>query len=437
MVDLARRNNFPWDAILGAETAGDYKPKPRVYLAACVALDLPPGECMMVAAHTNDLLAAAACGLRTAHIARPNERGPGTGEAAPKAPVDVAAAAWRIWPPGSMHEVAAVVVTASASLKSWPGEVRSIFPPCWPSRSSRIPAGRWAGWSAACRSASSSPGSSRREWAPSSSAKAAGRCSPRARCFTLPARRHRLAPTLPLYLRLGSCSAPAWERVSTTRCSPRSASSTARRRAHPSPISRCSAGFASTVCWPLSAFLAETVGWRGACLVYAGLHLCVSLPAPDGGHAAIVALPKADAVAGVAADKPQGPRMPLQQYLTFALLALVLTISAGIGSIVVVHLLIFLQAKGTTFAEAVTLGHAVRSRPGRCSLRRAHLRRTLSSDLDHGRIVRLMAAGLALLLAAFPILAVAIVIYAAVTASCGSRAARCRSRCSVRRAMPP
>ena len=91
MVDLARRNSFPWDAILGAETAGDYKPKPRVYLAACEAFDLPPGECMMVAAHTNDLLAAAKCGLRTAHVARSDERGPGTGEAAPKAPVDVAA----------------------------------------------------------------------------------------------------------------------------------------------------------------------------------------------------------------------------------------------------------------------------------------------------------------------------------------------------------
>jgi 2-haloacid dehalogenase len=92
MVDLARRNNFPWDAILGAEIARDYKPKPRVYLAACEAFDLPPGECMMVAAHTNDLLEAAKCGLRTAHIARPNEHGPGIGEAAPKAPVDVAAA---------------------------------------------------------------------------------------------------------------------------------------------------------------------------------------------------------------------------------------------------------------------------------------------------------------------------------------------------------
>src|SRR5947209_3044111 len=69
-VDLARRNNIPWDAVLGAETAGDYKPKPRVYLNACEAFDLAPPDCMMVAAHTNDLLAAAKLGLRTAHIAR-------------------------------------------------------------------------------------------------------------------------------------------------------------------------------------------------------------------------------------------------------------------------------------------------------------------------------------------------------------------------------
>ncbi len=91
MVDLARRNALPWDAVLGAETAGDYKPKPRVYLSACEALDLPPPSCMMVAAHTSDLLAAAKAGLRTAHIARPNERGPVKGEAEPQAAVDVAA----------------------------------------------------------------------------------------------------------------------------------------------------------------------------------------------------------------------------------------------------------------------------------------------------------------------------------------------------------
>jgi 2-haloacid dehalogenase len=92
MVDLARRNNFPWDAILGSEIAGDFKPKPRVYLAACEAFDLPPGDCMMVAAHSSDLTHAAKNGLRTGHIARPNEHGPGKGEAAPTVTVDAAGA---------------------------------------------------------------------------------------------------------------------------------------------------------------------------------------------------------------------------------------------------------------------------------------------------------------------------------------------------------
>jgi 2-haloacid dehalogenase len=90
MVDLARRNDFPWDAILGAEIAGDYKPKPRVYLAAAAAFDLKPHECMMVAAHSKDLAAAEALGLRTAHIARLKEHGSGGGEAAPAEPVDFA-----------------------------------------------------------------------------------------------------------------------------------------------------------------------------------------------------------------------------------------------------------------------------------------------------------------------------------------------------------
>lgn len=92
MVALARRNSFPWDAILGSEIAGDFKPKPRVYLAACEALDLAPGECMMVAAHSSDLASAAKNGLRTGHIARPNEHGLGKGEVAPSVPVDVAGA---------------------------------------------------------------------------------------------------------------------------------------------------------------------------------------------------------------------------------------------------------------------------------------------------------------------------------------------------------
>jgi 2-haloacid dehalogenase len=91
MADLARKNDIWWDAILGSEIARDFKPKPGVYLAACEAFNLAPEECMMVAAHSRDLKAAAALSLRTAHIARVNEYGPNTGEPKPTVPVDYAA----------------------------------------------------------------------------------------------------------------------------------------------------------------------------------------------------------------------------------------------------------------------------------------------------------------------------------------------------------
>src|SRR3954463_3545528 len=105
-------------------------------------------------------------------------------------------------------------------------------------------------------------------------------------------------------------------------------------------------GFASTVCWPLSAFLAESFGWRSACLIYAGLHLVVSLPLQMAVvpplSAAKLASPGDDA-GGIATAQPTPPLA--HEHLILALLALVLTISAGIGSSVVVHLMIFLQAK--------------------------------------------------------------------------------------------
>ena len=89
MVDLARHNGLVWDAILGAEVARDFKPKARVYQGAAEALGLPWGECMMVAAHGDDLRAAKAAGLMTAFVARPNEA-PGK-ESEPATPVDVSA----------------------------------------------------------------------------------------------------------------------------------------------------------------------------------------------------------------------------------------------------------------------------------------------------------------------------------------------------------
>jgi 2-haloacid dehalogenase len=91
MVDLARRNRLAWDAILGAEVARGYKPRPEVYLSSAAALDCLPGQAMMVAAHSSDLAAAAAAGLRTAFVARPREHGHGRSETAPSTPVDICA----------------------------------------------------------------------------------------------------------------------------------------------------------------------------------------------------------------------------------------------------------------------------------------------------------------------------------------------------------
>lgn len=75
MARLARHGGLPWDCVLGADLAKDYKPNPNVYLAACSALALPPAEVMMVAAHNDDLFAARDAGLATAFVARPTEHG--------------------------------------------------------------------------------------------------------------------------------------------------------------------------------------------------------------------------------------------------------------------------------------------------------------------------------------------------------------------------
>jgi 2-haloacid dehalogenase len=77
LVAMARHAGLPWDAVLSAELFHHYKPDPEVYLGAARLLDVAPHELMLVAAHPSDLRAAAACGLRTAYVARPLERGVG------------------------------------------------------------------------------------------------------------------------------------------------------------------------------------------------------------------------------------------------------------------------------------------------------------------------------------------------------------------------
>jgi 2-haloacid dehalogenase len=76
MVNMAKHTGLPWDVILGSEVARAYKPQPEAYLRSAAALGLAPEQCMMVAAHNPDLLAAAECGFRTAFVLRANEYGP-------------------------------------------------------------------------------------------------------------------------------------------------------------------------------------------------------------------------------------------------------------------------------------------------------------------------------------------------------------------------
>jgi predicted MFS family arabinose efflux permease len=114
-------------------------------------------------------------------------------------------------------------------------------------------------------------------------------------------------------------------------------------------------GFASTICWPLSAFLNEGVGWRWTCLIYAVVHVLAAVlvyltfPSNRAKHEAVHAesidpLP-------VPAPHPPGGRTIL-----LILLATHLTFTAVVATVVSVHLLIILEDRGHSAAAAVALG---------------------------------------------------------------------------------
>jgi predicted MFS family arabinose efflux permease len=118
-------------------------------------------------------------------------------------------------------------------------------------------------------------------------------------------------------------------------------------------------GFASTVCWPLSAVFLESLGWRGACFAYAALHLGLTLPL----YAAV--LPRvAEHAGGAATKRPdrQGESVELQrrrQWLLFGLMALAFSLGWGVSSVFSVHLLTILQSRGLDLTAAVSLGALV------------------------------------------------------------------------------
>ena len=170
-------------------------------------------------------------------------------------------------------------------------------------------------------------------------------------------------------------------------------------------------GFASTICWPLSAFMIDHIGWRAACMVYAALHLLVAMPL----QMAVIGRDAAATSTGASMGTRTGAgeeRIP-RELTVFFLLAAILSVAAGIGSIVIVHMMIFLQARGLDFATAVGLGTLFG--PAQVGARfverlfgsRYHPIWTMIASCG------LMAAGLLMLSAALPMLILIIVIYGA------------------------
>ena len=68
---LAENNiRVPFNEIISVESVGAFKPHPAVYRKAAQVLGVSPGEIMMVAAHSFDILGARACGFRGAYVNR-------------------------------------------------------------------------------------------------------------------------------------------------------------------------------------------------------------------------------------------------------------------------------------------------------------------------------------------------------------------------------
>ena len=117
------------------------------------------------------------------------------------------------------------------------------------------------------------------------------------------------------------------------------------------------AGFASTVGWPLSAFLESRYGWRGACFGWATLHLILGVPLN-------ASLPKATLAAGTlhAATRiplSSPPMAVLDGTRMTILLASVFAAMLFVSTAMATHLPGLLAARGVGFSSAVALGALV------------------------------------------------------------------------------
>ncbi|KRE04939.1 MFS transporter [Bosea sp. Root381] len=167
-------------------------------------------------------------------------------------------------------------------------------------------------------------------------------------------------------------------------------------------------GFASTVCWPLSAFLVERYGWRSACFVYAGIQVLVSLPL------LLATLPRRQ-VAEVSTSEADvaPPAVDKRRRLQLLLLTIALPLSAFVSSVVSVQLLTLLQAAGATLAVAVGYGMLI----GPAQVGGRIVEMTVGKRFDALWTLlsgaALIALGLILIWTGLPILAIAIVVYGA------------------------
>ncbi|CAG9175052.1 MFS transporter [Cupriavidus respiraculi] len=116
------------------------------------------------------------------------------------------------------------------------------------------------------------------------------------------------------------------------------------------------AGFASTVGWPLSTYVESQIGWRGACLTWAALHLtlglALNLSLPRGSSGAAAA-----AEPGVSDDaEPVSTRGTAAPRLASVALAFVFAATWFVSTAMAAHLPRLLQAGGATLATAVMVG---------------------------------------------------------------------------------
>lgn len=112
-------------------------------------------------------------------------------------------------------------------------------------------------------------------------------------------------------------------------------------------------GFASTVFWPLSQYLLDTVGLRAAFGVYAALHALVCLPL----HLIFVP-PGATRAPPPAPEHAAAPTRPAAG-AAFAWLALALALATFISAALSAHLIGLLTASGLAARDAVLVGSLI------------------------------------------------------------------------------